>query len=244
MSSTQLAIFQKQIMRTLNMFDDKIVNIYKLGSQQFTKFGFNTVSPQYTLDVDNNVNVTDDYYIRGQLFLPVGTILPYAGLVDISNNTLSGWLICDGRELNIEDYDRLFNIIGTTYGGGEGTFNIPDMRGRVPVGSGTGAGLSTRNVSSLGGAETHTLTTNEMPSHTHTGTTSTNGEHTHTYLGLQEQSASGISTTSVAENDPRPTETTSAAGNHNHTFTTNSTGGGNAHNNMQPYIVINYIIRC
>ena len=223
MSVTQLALFQKQIMNTLNMFDNKIVNIYKLGSQQYTKFGFNIVSPQYTLDVDDKVNVTGDYYIRGQLFLPTGTILPYAGPVTGSNSTLNGWIICDGQSLNRNDYQNLYDIIGTRYGSNSSsTFNIPDMRGRVPIGSSVNNtnGLSSRNIADTGGEETHTLTINEMPSHTHTYADAGSGSYT---------------TTPAATSDSADDVTVGR--------TTNATGGSQAHNNMQPYIVINYIIR-
>jgi len=137
----------------------------------------------------------------------------------------------------------LFDAIGTTYGSGDGssTFNVPNLQGKVPVGKNSGT-FST--LGATGGAETHTLTTNEIPSHTHTGTTSTNGEHTH---GYRTRVAAAVFTNAGGTGwDGYPAannNTTGSAGNHNHTFTTDGAGGGQAHNNLQPYIVLNYMIK-
>lgn len=137
----------------------------------------------------------------------------------------AGWLHCNGRLLHIDLYSDLYSAIGTTYTTlvSPGNFQIPDLRGRIGVGSYEGSSdasynLTQRTRGDISGAETHTLNINEMPAHTHT------------YLGIQSQSAaSGLD--NVAENSPRPTETTS------------STGGNQAHNNMQPYVVVRYLIK-
>ncbi|MGO4715463.1 phage tail protein [Bradyrhizobium sp. 2TAF24] len=80
-----------------------------------------------------------------------------------------GWLACNGQSLSIANYDVLYALIGTTYGGdGVQTFNVPDLRGRVPISQGTGpGGLSPRVLGQVGGQETHTLLDQEMPSHSH-----------------------------------------------------------------------------
>lgn len=79
-----------------------------------------------------------------------------------------GWHVCDGSLLAIAEYDALYNLLGTTYGGdGQTTFGIPDLRGRVPIHQGTGPGLTNRVLGQLAGVETVTLSVAQMPSHTH-----------------------------------------------------------------------------
>jgi microcystin-dependent protein len=79
-----------------------------------------------------------------------------------------GWAFCDGQLLAVSSNDALFSLLGTTYGGdGRTTFGLPDMRGRIPIHAGTGPGLSARALGSKGGAETETLTANELPAHSH-----------------------------------------------------------------------------
>ena len=85
-----------------------------------------------------------------------------------------GWLPADGRTVDIAEYDVLFSLLGTTYGGdGISTFHLPDLRGRAAVGQGAGPGLTARPLGSSAGAESATLTTAQMPAHTHTVPAST-----------------------------------------------------------------------
>lgn len=80
----------------------------------------------------------------------------------------SSWAFCRGQLISIAQNDALFAIIGITYGGdGQVTFGLPDFRGRIPVGAGTGAGLSPILLGEMGGLPTHTLLTSQMPAHTH-----------------------------------------------------------------------------
>ncbi len=105
-----------------------------------------------------------------------GEVRTFAGVV-----APSGWLDCDGSAVSRTTYIELFNIIGTTYGVGDGstTFNLPDMRGRMPIGAGTGTGLTARTLGSQYGQEGLLLT--DLPSHSHTisGTTGGTGDHSH-----------------------------------------------------------------
>ncbi len=81
----------------------------------------------------------------------------------------NGWQLCDGSLLPISEYDTLFALIGTTYGGdGQTTFAVPNLRGRLPIHQGTGPGLSTYVLGQTAGTETVTVLANQMPAHTHT----------------------------------------------------------------------------
>lgn len=143
----------------------------------------------------------------------------------------SGWLICDGAEINRTTYATLFSAIGTTFGVGNGstTFNVPDLRGRAiagkdDMGQGSANTVTNSAADSLGGtmgAETHTLTSDEMPAHTH-----------------EQRSGSGSG--GVDGFDVTASYTGNATDND---VNTSSTGGGSAHNNMQPTIFLNFIIK-
>ncbi|AGC76015.1 microcystin-dependent protein [Nonlabens dokdonensis] len=95
----------------------------------------------------------------------IGQIVSFAG-----NFAPRGWAFCDGQLLAISQNTALFSILGTTYGGdGRSSFALPDLRGRTAIHPGTGPGLTNIKLGERGGAETHTLTISEMPSHTHMG---------------------------------------------------------------------------
>lgn len=135
-----------------------------------------------------------------------------------------GWMKCDGRSLSTAQYALLYNVIGYQFGGSGASFNLPNPAGGVlgVVGQRTG-GVSTtlHGPGSEVGEETHVLTIPEMPSHTHTGTTDAAGS------AAESEVVSGGLGANVA-----------GSGSHVHTFTTNATGGGQAHNNMQPTLFI------
>jgi len=144
----------------------------------------------------------------------IGEVVLYAG----STSPSSDWLLCDGSSLARADFPDLFAVLGTTYGAVDSShFNLPDLRGSVPVGAGTGPGLSTRSLGDVGGEETHTLVSAEMPSHTHSITVP----------GLPLPFVPG------AVPADAPPALPSVSG---------SAGGDGAHNNMQPFLVLNYFI--
>jgi microcystin-dependent protein len=216
--------------------------------------GVGTTTPAYKLEVNGTFNASAVYQ-GGFLLVPPGSLMMY-----IAAAAPAGWLVCDGSAVSRATYAALYAVIGGAYGGGDGvnTFNVPDMRARAPVGSGTGGeGLTARPLAAIGGAETVTLTSDQMPGHTHTGTTSSDGIHSHTHNANGGYGGYGLvtanNTNTVTSADASENElnvwtnpialaiNNSSA--HTHTFTTASTGGGGAHDNMQPFIVVNYIIK-
>jgi len=263
------------------------------------------------------------------LINPPGAITAYAGA-----DAPTGWLLCYGQAVSRLTYSALFEAIGTTYGIGDGysTFNVPDLRGRVIAGQDDMGGTSANRLTGVtgsvngdtlggtGGAETHTLSTAEMPAHTHTQDAHTHTQnshnhtqdahnhtqdaHTHTQNshnhtqdahnhtitdpghthGLPEGQTDGDGTlvdkSNAADNNPAvvtdsavtgvtvdnatainqaatatnqnatatnqaatATNQAATATNQNATATNQNTGGGGAHNNVQPTIILNYLIK-
>ena len=232
---------------------------------------------------------------------PVGSIVSY-----VMPSPPRGWLNCDGAEINLHIYRDLYNVIGTTFGTTSSphlTFKLPDLRGRIPLGNGHGAGLIDRVLGDASGEEMHRLTVAEMPAHNHTGNTDASGSHSHGITdpthnhGINDPqhnhgitdpthghtingnktlivdgentetdvdstggrepnlynyfsssiapSATGITInnagTGISMNSVGTGITINSIGNHQHGI--QSQGGGNSHNNMQPFLVVNYIIR-
>lgn len=172
----------------------------------------------------------------------LGQIMMFAG-----NFAPRGWALCDGQLLAISQNTALFSILGTTYGGdGRTTFALPDLRGRAPIHAGTGPGLSTRQLGSRSGQETHTLSIIEMPSHNHLATSASkfNGQSAagdDDSISTGATLASGSSSGSEIFSGSAPNTEMNA--NSVITTTTIANQGGNqGHNNMQPYLTINYII--
>lgn len=162
-----------------------------------------------------------------------------------------GWAFCDGQLLAISEHQALFSLLGTTYGGdGRSTFALPDLRGCVPVHPGSGAGLSTRKLGQRGGQEQVRLSTNQLPSHTHAAETTIAGDVT---VGVSRRPGTGnlpTNTVLAGSGDVNlyadsPSGTQALGGvRTNLTATTNTApvGNGEAVDNMQPYVGINFII--
>src|SRR5882757_2095560 len=157
----------------------------------------------------------------------VGEIRMFAG-----NFAPAGWMFCQGQLVPISEQETLFNLIGTTYGGdGQSTFALPDLRGRVPIHMGQGAGLpSNYQLAENGGVESVTLNTQQIPGHNHTpfasnaggSETPTNNFWANSTLGKPY----GAAPTTVVMN----------------AVTIASAGGNQPHDNMIPFLGINYII--
>jgi microcystin-dependent protein len=143
-----------------------------------------------------------------------------------------GWAFCSGQLLNIASNTALFSILGTTYGGdGRTTFALPDLRGRVPLHPGTGPGLTNRRQGEKSGVERHTLSDAEMPSHTHTAKAQQGNGSTENPTGLlPARNPAGIPEYGATADADMSADAIAAA------------GGSQSHNNMQPYLGVNYII--
>jgi microcystin-dependent protein len=157
---------------------------------------------------------------------------PYVGEIRIfaGNFAPAGWMFCEGQLLPISEYETLFNLIGTTYGGdGQSTFALPDLRGRVPLHFGNGTVLA-----ETGGVETVTLTPSQIPNHSHTllasGDPASGKAPATTNLPAITQSAT---ITPYGTDAPFLNLAPSSV---------SSTGGSQPHNNFQPYLCVNFIL--
>lgn len=175
--------------------------------------------------IAQNVSITGDVAISGSLtvagtiggsLMPIGTIIMFAG----TSTPVGDWLTCAGQAVNRTTYAELYAAIGDTYGAGDGvlTFNLPNLKGRVAVGRDTSAS-EFDTLGETGGEKTHQLTTAEIPAHTHLMNRNNTG------------ASAGVDVYPMG-NDVDVTVSTRE-----------NTGGDGAHNNLQPYITLNYYIK-
>ena len=196
---------------------------------------------------------------------PAGVVITYAG-----STAPEGWLLCDGSAVSRDTYATLFDVIGTTYGVGDGstTFNVPNLSGRVVIGPSQSHALG-----STGGSETVTLVESELPSHSHevpkhghantiaaktpsfshsitqavfkytgTGTAKAgSGNDGKLYTSTSSSTATRSTNASISAHAAANCTMSGAIAN-KAAFTSNANGGGLAHNNMQPYLPLTFII--
>ena len=177
---------------------------------------------------------------------------PYIGQIILVafNFAPLAYVPCDGRMLAIAEYDTLFNLIGTTYGGdGQTNFAVPDLRGRVPIGMGAGPALTARTIGEFAGEETVTLTVNNLPVHSHTIDATnvaaavacrTGAGNARSPVGnvLAAEAAGTTMTYAAAAADTAMAGTLATGA----TAASGPAGSNGAHDNMQPYLVMNYCI--
>jgi microcystin-dependent protein len=179
------------------------------------------------LDVRGNINFKGMIKVNGTDILPIGSIIAYSG-----SKIPRGWVWCNGGDIS-RGYPELVAVLGKT--------SLPDLRGRAIIGAGTGTGLTDRPLGSTGGEETHTLTVDEIPSHNHALNTLSHYHNLYYSIRRLTGSTNAWYTDGPAVRNENTDAQTDMGGNHNHTMT--AEGGGQAHNNMQPYLGLNYIIR-
>ncbi|MEH6822479.1 MAG: tail fiber protein [Motiliproteus sp.] len=163
---------------------------------------------------------------------------PFIGQIKMFGGNFAprGWALCDGQLLPIKQNQALFSILGTTYGGdGRTTFGLPELRGRVPMHEGSGPGLSPRPLGQKSGAEDVTLTESQIPSHTHLARCdkTVGVGHANVAEGNAWANDAGTSTATYSSNTPDGDMASAAI---------NNTGGSQAHTNIQPVLVVNFII--
>lgn len=165
-----------------------------------------------------NVSVSDPFLGEIRLF-------PY-------NFAPLGWALCDGSVVSIAQNTALFSLLGTTYGGdGRSTFALPDLRGRVAVSFGQGPGLSDHQLGQLGGDETVKLTADGLPAHRHAvAAHSTRGAHASPRGRVPGHSSPGTVYADASDGTKMSSQTIAP------------TGGDQPHDNLQPYLALNYCI--
>lgn len=147
---------------------------------------------------------------------PTGAVVQYAGAA-----APTGWLACDGGAVSRVTYATLFALVGTTFGPGDGatTFNVPDTRGRAAIGIGTGTGLTARALAQTGGSERVALAVSELPSHSH------------------------VYRWGIAPGGGPGPDSDAPVGDNTNSASTDTTGTGSTHENMPPWLVLNFIIK-
>jgi microcystin-dependent protein len=167
---------------------------------------------------------------------------PYVGEIRIfaGNFAPNGWMFCEGQTLPISENEVLFQLIGTTYGGdGQETFNLPNLASRFPMHMGTGPDGTTYQIGEQAGVESVTLTTQQIPNHNHLATAATTGGNVSTpsistILSDEGQSVANATKIYAAYDNTKQVTL--------HNSTVGPTGGSQPHDNMHPYLCVNFII--
>lgn|SRR5262245_4999637 len=161
---------------------------------------------------------------------------PYVAEIRIVgfNFAPTGWALCDGQLMSISQNTALFSLLGTTYGGdGKTTFGLPNLQGRVPMHQGQGAGLTSRDLGEMGGEPAATLLESELPAHAHSVSANVGG-------GNQASPVGGVWSSLPGRTPPNLFASSSNTTMSPQAFA--KAGGSQPHNNMSPYVVLNFII--
>lgn len=216
--------FEDDYADVIEQWKDSVMMEFEKEAQQQLQIAAGQVTEEITKEIEK--------YIDNKFKGKAGVIYPLA-----TANVPKGFLLCDGAAYSRTDYAELFEAIGTIYGEGDGstTFNVPNLSTRVPVGTGSGYGLG-----ATGGEESHKLTIDEMPYHGHESRARfVNGGWEYGDYTAKENGAA-IDRTHCAYRDKNGVLEDSVS--ISLFADTGYVGGGKAHNNMQPYTVVNYII--
>jgi microcystin-dependent protein len=168
---------------------------------------------------------------------------PFLGQISIlgCNFAPQGWALCQGQLLSIPQNTALFALLGVNFGGnGTTTFQLPDLRGRASVGFGQGPGLSDYTIGQVGGSETVTISSANYPAHSHTlsaAASAATGNAPNGLFEAQGQTGGRGGTVNLALYSGSGTATTLAAA-----ALAAAPGGGQPHNNLQPYLALNFCI--
>ena len=163
---------------------------------------------------------------------------PFLGMIMVFGFDFAprSWALCQGQILSIAQNTALFSLLGTAYGGnGNTTFALPDLRGRAPIGIGQGPGLKLYQLGEASGEMSHSLTLPEMPAHTHTGNVILGSGLANSANGAGNNFAANTGGASIYNSG-------SAGSNMASNVITNASGGNQPHNNMSPYLGVNYCI--
>ena len=160
----------------------------------------------------------------------VGEIRMFAG-----NFAPAGWLFCEGQLLSISENETLFQLIGTTYGGdGQSTFAVPNLASRIPVHMGTGPEGQTYQLAEMAGTEQETLTVQQLPIHTHQAQAASTGQ--------QQSPSQAVLATATSTQGGLRIYNNTAPNVPLHGSAISPRGGSQPHNNLQPYLCLNFII--
>jgi microcystin-dependent protein len=160
---------------------------------------------------------------------PEGFAQPYIGEIRLFGGVTppAGWMMCEGQLLSIDEQNTLYNLIGTVYGGdGQSTFALPDLRGRAPIHMGSGFTLG-----DISGSEEVSMLESQIPSHTHTA-----------LGGSSPGNSDNPAGRAPAKNAAGVTQYAGGADTNLSAAALLSSGGSQAHNNMQPYLTVSYMI--
>ena len=205
-----------------------------------------SVAPAGEVEVNGDLKVDGELAVEGQirdqfgLVMPVGVILPYAG-----SAAPDGWMLCDGKQVDKSKYPALYKVIGYTYGGSNDSFQLPDLRGRGPV----GLNPDDADFNALGhpgGEKEFTLGVNEMPSHQHAVTITNAGNHQHflgTFTGSYQEAKPGAGALWFQGGVGDQGQKTSDTGDHGHAATSSAVGASQPKKHLQPYLTLNFIIK-
>jgi microcystin-dependent protein len=216
------------------------------GAYNLTVTGTGITTYTEPFDAAPAVDGSVDAKWASSTLVPIGIVLPYGG-----GAAPTGWLLCDGSAQSRSAFAALWGVIGTTFGSGDGstTFNVPNLTARVPIGPGGG-----RVAGQSGGVETVALTTAELPAHSHGVTDPGHGHDIYNWFAgaavngspsdVQKANQWGINTGPNFVNPAHEYQVKTGQGNSIGTgISIQNTGSGTAHTNMQPYLVMNYIIK-